>query len=343
MAVTLQMIAERAGVSRGTVDRALNNRGHIRPEIEKKIKSIALELGYQPSRAGRALALAKKNVKIGVILQAAETPFMKDVAKGARTARQEIQSLGAEAEIHELESISAGAVIEVMEKMREEEISAIALMPSEDELLKRTIDRFIDEEHIPIVTLNSDLETTRRLSFVGQNTLQSGKVAGELMGEIVHGQGKVCVISGHPSNVSLKNRTKGFLEEVKENYPQLGTPEVHYCFEDHWVAGKLVEEIAGKTPELAGIYITGGGENGVCEKIKELELEKQVKIIAHDFQGKNREYLLEGTINFLIGQDAYTQGYEPVMMLFRLILDGEMPVEKLQYTDIVIKTKYNME
>ena len=46
--VTLQQIAEAAGVSRGTVDRALNNRGRIRPEVEERIKRIAREMGYQP-------------------------------------------------------------------------------------------------------------------------------------------------------------------------------------------------------------------------------------------------------------------------------------------------------
>ena len=66
MAVTLQQIAEAAGVSRGTVDRALNNRGRIRPEVEERIKRIAREMGYQPSRAGRALAMAKRKIRIGV-------------------------------------------------------------------------------------------------------------------------------------------------------------------------------------------------------------------------------------------------------------------------------------
>ena len=81
MAVTLQQIADLAGVSRGTVDRALNNRGHIKSEVEEKIKRIAKELGYQPSFAGRALAMAKKNLKIGVILQSSNTPFMRAVLK----------------------------------------------------------------------------------------------------------------------------------------------------------------------------------------------------------------------------------------------------------------------
>ena len=54
MAVTMQQIADLAGVSRGTVDRALNNRGRIRPEVAEKIKMIAKELGYQPNIAAKA-------------------------------------------------------------------------------------------------------------------------------------------------------------------------------------------------------------------------------------------------------------------------------------------------
>ena len=53
MPVTLKQIAELAGVSRGTVDRALYNRGRVNPEVAARIRAIADELGYQPNRAGR--------------------------------------------------------------------------------------------------------------------------------------------------------------------------------------------------------------------------------------------------------------------------------------------------
>ncbi len=48
MAVTIQQIADRAGVSRGTVDRALNNRGRINKEVAEKIREIASDMGYVP-------------------------------------------------------------------------------------------------------------------------------------------------------------------------------------------------------------------------------------------------------------------------------------------------------
>lgn len=91
MAVTLQQIAEAAGVSRGTVDRALNNRGKIRPEVEERILRIAKEMGYQPSLAGRALVMSRRPMKTGVILQLAVTPFMQQVAEGVEAAKKEVE------------------------------------------------------------------------------------------------------------------------------------------------------------------------------------------------------------------------------------------------------------
>ena len=92
MGVTLQQIAEAVGVSRGTVDRALNDRGRIKPEVAEKIKKIAEEMGYQPNRAGRALAMAKQSVRIGVILQSADTPFMKKVLKNKKSSYEKNSS-----------------------------------------------------------------------------------------------------------------------------------------------------------------------------------------------------------------------------------------------------------
>lgn len=43
-------------------------------------------------------------------------------------------------------------------------------------------------------------------------------------------------------------------------------------------------------------------------------------VIANDFLEENLKWLKEGTINFLIGQDAAVQGHSPVIILFQLLL-----------------------
>ena len=105
--VTLQQIADKAGVSRGTVDRALNNRGRINPEVKARIEQIAEELGYQPNRAGKALAMARRSVKIGVIITSTDTPFMQTVLQGIEEAKREVESLGAEVIVKKIKGAKA--------------------------------------------------------------------------------------------------------------------------------------------------------------------------------------------------------------------------------------------
>ena len=142
MGVTIRQIAEAAGVSRGTVDRALNNRGRIRPEVAERIRAIADEMGYKPNQLGRALSMSRNNIKIGVILQGAETPFMKEVLKGIQEACAEVDNLGGTVLVHKIEHQNAEDVILAMEKMRMEEVSGIAMVPLDEERVKREIDRF---------------------------------------------------------------------------------------------------------------------------------------------------------------------------------------------------------
>lgn len=342
MAVTLQKIAEEAGVSRGTVDRALNNRGRIRPEVEKRIKQIAKDMGYQPSRAGRALAMAKRKIKIGFIIQSARTPFMQLVKKGALEAKQEAESMGGSVRIEEIEDVNTAAVIELMEEMREDNVQGIALLPSEDMLLQQTIDRFSEEYGIPIVTFNGDVQGTKRKCFVGQNSRQSGAVAAGLMAEMVGGTGEVVIVSGHASNPALQDRIRGFQKEMEQTYPEVAIADIRHSYGDDWVAEKIVEEELQKHPRLKGIYITGHGEEGVCRAIEKAGRSGTLKLVGHDFLEANLEYLKRGEINFLIGQEAHVQGYEPVMILLKGLLDGKWPKTELQYTDIIIKNRYNI-
>ena len=87
MAITLNQIAEICGVSRGTVDRALHNKGNVRPAVAERIKAVATEYGYTPNRAGLALSRASHPIRIGVIMFSVQTPFMQIVLDaGAKPA-----------------------------------------------------------------------------------------------------------------------------------------------------------------------------------------------------------------------------------------------------------------
>ncbi len=341
MAVTLQQIAEAVGVSRGTVDRALNNRGRINAQVADRIRRIANEMGYQPNRAGRALAMSKRSITIGVIVQAADTPFMEKVIEGAKDAKAEVESLGAEVIIRKIQDFDAGKAVEMMHELKKEGCNGIAVVPVDDEKLKETINEFADE-NIPIITFNSDIEESRRLCFVGQDTFRSGQVAAGLMADILTASGKVLVISGYPASYGHRNRTKGFLQEFAKLREDIQVLDVQYAFDDNRMARMITRGMLKEYEDLKGIYLAASGVQGALTALEESGAADHVKVISNDLTDQNIKYLEEGKIRFLIGQDGYRQGYEPVRKLFEKLFDGKEPESAFTYTEIVIKTKYNI-
>ncbi len=67
MAITVKILADLCGVSRGTIDRALNNKPGINPDTRAKILQTAAEQGYTPDYIGRSLAKGR-TFTLGVVV-----------------------------------------------------------------------------------------------------------------------------------------------------------------------------------------------------------------------------------------------------------------------------------
>jgi LacI family transcriptional regulator len=342
IAVTLKQIAELAGVSRGTVDRALYDRGRVNPEVANNIKRIAEEMGYQPNRAGRALALSKNPIKIGVIIQSCNTPFMLDIIEGVNTAINEVERLGGKVILRQIYSVNPYETIEYMEELRLLNVTAIALVPTTDSIIRDKINQFTEIYSIPIITINSDVEDSKRMCFVGQNALQGGRTAGGLMGEILNGTGTISILSGHTNNASNTQRILGFKETLSKHFPELEILPQLAAYDDNEAARNLLLEQLRQHPDINGLFISASGIRGSCQALTELNLTQSVKVICFDVIEENISYLKQGIINFLIGQDAFYQGYHPIMILFQYFFENKKVEKEFLYTDIVIKTKYNI-
>lgn len=91
---TLKDIAAAAGVSIGTVDRALKDRGRVNPQVAQHIKDLAKEMDYHPNKIASGLVNRSRNYKIAVILHITGNDFFNEVLKGVKKRKKKSVIMG---------------------------------------------------------------------------------------------------------------------------------------------------------------------------------------------------------------------------------------------------------
>ena len=341
MKVTIQKIAEAAGVSRGTVDRALNNRGRIDPQVSERILRIADEMGYVP-RSRRQTASRGKPIKIGVVTQLAGSSFMLEVNRGIQKAASELREKNIELILKEGMTVDEKEQLRFIEELESEGISGLAVMPVDCESVREKLESLSVEKKIPVVTFNSDIVGSKRLCFVGMDNRKSGRTAAGLLGMLTRGKGKILIITGYFSNHVDNQRVDGFLEEVKKEYPELEIVGVHGSFDETAEVEKIIENVMTNIEGITGILVVSGGQAGVGKAFEKLKLDKRPYVVIYDQTPKNEKALKDNTVDFLIDQNGYVQGHKPPLILADLLLNGKTQKKEFLFTDIIIKTKYNL-
>ena len=86
---TIKNIAQLSGVSIGTVDRALNNRGRINEETKRRVLEAAASIGYRPNRIASALGRSRR-YRIASITPANPLYFHQEMQLGILVAQKEL-------------------------------------------------------------------------------------------------------------------------------------------------------------------------------------------------------------------------------------------------------------
>ena len=341
MAVTLKEIAEAAGVSRATVDRVLHGRGHVKPDVEKRIWRLAEEMRYQPSPLGRGLVKSARATKIGVICQFTETPFMKMVLSGLEEVREELRLMGAELVLDTIDSYAPARLMASVDEMLREGVQGLALTPGNTVEIRKKIQEVI-ADGVPVITFNTDVSGTGRLCYVGLDNVRAGQTCAGLMASSLRRGGLVLPISGYRGHQAHDQRMSAFQDTIRAEFPSLKLLPVVWCHDSDRVSEEIMAETLRKYPELNGVYMSGNGQEGVCRALRDAGRVEQTVVICYDLTEQNVRELQSGGIDFLIDQDAWQQGYRPARLLYNYLILNDKPNRVFYHTDILIKTRYNL-
>ncbi len=350
MKITMQQIAEAAGVSRGTVDRALHHRGRIDPAVEEKIFRIAEKLGYTPVRKlkkeagpkGAETLTERRKIRIGVITYLCNAGFMQEINRGIARAEEELREWGIEILLRESPSIDEQQQLAFLDELLKEELDGLAIMPIDTGAIRQKLYDIEKTTQLPIVMFNSDLQGVPRLCYVGMDNTRSGRTAAGLMNMLTGGSGKILIITGSFSNQLNNARVDGFTKELKESFPGLKIAAVQCSFDSEEEVCKIVNTAMLNIAGINGIFVVSSGQSGLRKAFRSLALDRRPYVIIYDQTPKNETLMRDDVVDFLIDQNGYEQGYRPLYILANAVNGKKVPVSYSENTEISIKTKYNL-
>ena len=241
-------------------------------------------------------------------------PFLRAGVKRANTVKgvnaRFIGPVGADADgqISEIETL--------MNKM-----DGLAISSVSTDALEPLIDRMI-AAGVPVVTFNTDNPESNRLAFVGQDTVQSGREAGKLMGKVLGGKGKVIITTIDAAAQWSIDRESGArealdafegIEIIRTVNTGTDPQEIYAAIENAMLGNSEVNGILSleccSTP-AAGTWVR---RNKAMNK---------VKVVGFDLLDETMELVADGAIQATIDQAPERQSYEAVNLIVRF-LNGE--------------------
>lgn len=325
--VTIQAVAEKAGVSRGTVDRVINNRSHVTPDVKEKVLKAIEETGYLSPKQihSQSILTASPNpeLKIGVLLPNWTGHFKTEILRGIHDAQKE---LGTDVTIYIEECFSdiSQEAVTLIDRLLEKGVQAIALCTQNTPTMKQKIDEFSDAG-IPVITFNSDLPDSKRLCFVGQDYPKSGRIAAELISKCIPLDGKILTAIGFYDFDGHKARLSGFQDRLTELGFRRDQLSVIETFNDYTTTYNKILEYFQSGQNANAIYMANRSVAACAEALKALGLEKKVKVICHDIAANTKLLLEDGSIDFTITQNIYRQGYLPIIYLKQYLKNHTLP------------------
>lgn len=342
-------IARMAGVSVGTVDRILHNRGRVSLEKQEKVEKVLKEINYEPNLLARLLAI-KHDFKLAVIIPSFENgDYWHSVSKGIERAVEELSKFNIQVEYLYFDQYDKKSFSLILDQVKNNEYSGAIVATLFEEYIIQ-LSKLLDEKEMPYVFIDSDISDLNNLAYFGADSYRSGAIAAKLMLSEIGKQANIIVAhtKGAEAEIStqIEKRESGFINYLEENgfegkilYLEIDTGDKAQSKENlqRILCNKLVSSQVGGIIFNSRIYELVD----LFDRIS-LKPDYDFKLIGYDNIEKNTQALKNGKVSYLIGQHSNSQGYDSVKSLSHYLLFNQN-FEKINYMPIDILIKENID
>lgn len=343
---TIKDIARMAGVSAGTVDRVLHNRGDVSPQSKAKVQKVLDEIHYQPNVFAIGLAAKKKYSFVCLIPYYIEHDYWHSVAEGIEQAREELRPFNVSVDYLFYHHGNQESYEQACHSIREMNVDAVLIAPNfRNETLALTA--YLRESDIVYAFIDFNMEEAEALTYIGQDSYKSGYIAAKLlMRNYSAGEKQEVVLflsnsKDNPAEIQMRRRLDGFMSYLTEACDNPVIHEVVLNKSNQENNREILDRFFQAHPKAVLGVVFNSRVYQVGEYLRETH--RSMKgLIGYDLLKANVSLLKSGDIHYLIGQRPRLQGYCGVKALCDHLV-FKKPVETVKYMPIDIMIEENID
>lgn len=344
--IRIKDIAKLAGVSPGTVDRVLHDRGNVSEKSRIAVEEALKEVDYKPNIHLSGLSLKKTYEIIVTTPHASVGEYWENIHKGIELAVEQYESINIKTTLLTYDQYNFYSCQTVFNEIIELSPDAVIIGPTFNDLT-RDLTGKLSYKEIPYVFVDSMVENTSPLAFYSANQYICGYLMCKLLTSLIPKNSDIGVLQAirvgdQSANTSILRREGAFdyLKEIEYDN------DVHNMLFSVYDAERneiTMSRFFETNPNVRGIIVLNSRGNVVADYLKRNNKD-DVKLVCIDLTDKNIETLKEGRIDFLIDQNPDYQGYMAMKTLLEnLILKSRPKLENFMPLNIVTKETVDLQ
>jgi len=199
------------------------------------------------------------------------------------------------------------------ERIAKSNPSGILVSPANPELMKADIDAAV-AAGIPVLTMDADSPSSKRLLFIGTNNYQAGVMGAKVAVKELHGKGAVVVFT-IPAMANLNDRLRGYRDTFAA-YPGIQITRIVDIAGNPRLAFEAAEQIVSdrKTRVDGFVCLEAVAGKEVAEVLDRHNVKGKI-VVAMDTDSGTLDWIKKGVIAATIAQKPYTMSYVGLTLL----------------------------
>src|SRR4030095_1082557 len=298
------------------------------------------------TNCNRSKSTNSKKLTIAVIPKGTSHEFWKSIHAGSIKAQRELSTNGAEVEViwkGPLREDDREMQIQVVEGFASQGVNGIVLAPLDNRALARPVAE-AKTWGVPTVIIDSALESNSMVSFVATDNRKGGMLGADRLGELLGGKGKVIMLRYAEGSASTEEREAGFLEEMKQKYPNI---EI-ISSDQHAGATRDPDKTASENllnrfgDQVQGIFCPNESTTaGMLSALQDIGKAGKVMFVGFDTSQMFIDAMRAKQLHGIVVQNPFNMGYLGVRTMIEHLLGRG--VEKRIDTGVTMVTPENLE